>query len=175
MGRGVGAVCRRFSGLGTNPARQSRKRDDAKAGKQKTKRKIIAACGPNGFVRVYMSDGHDNGCIVVVGTTHFALEIFSGTIYLDGPNFLRFKDVGDCKNPAPYHEFLARVTVLREMLHIGPSNVDISSLKSILGTGSAQFPLTTIHPDYKDKRNVGGVDLSKVCYIARSPLLTTRP
>ena len=120
-----------------------------------------------------MSDGYVDGFVVAVGAKHFALEIFSDTIQLNGLNFLRFKDVADCRNPAPFHEFLYRVMVLRKIKRVGSPNVDISSLKSILKIGGAHFPLTTIHLDLKGKgkgKGKGSIeegDRSKVCYIGR--------
>lgn len=124
-------------------------------------KQIFQASISGDFVRVHredLVDGWANGYIAAAGTDFFALEIVSTSIRFDGFTCMRYADITDFENPAPYADFHIKALSARGLRRRESFPIDLSSLSSLLRTAGAAFPLITIYIESSDP---------DVCYIGK--------
>jgi hypothetical protein len=129
---------------------------------------IIRAAFANGKpIRIYregLEDGWADGYIAGAGPEFFALELIDKGIRFDGYNCLRYADVSECPMLEPGHvAFLDKALTARGLARSQTFEVDLSSLRNLIRTAAASFPLLTIHTEASDPH---------ACYIGKVASVT---
>ena len=91
------------------------------------------------------ADRRTHGFVIAVSEGLVLLNIMSDRIDLDGYEVLRVSDITSCEREFPRKAFYLKGLNLKGEAPNTPLDLDLSSMRSLLSSAQARFPLLVIH------------------------------